>query len=499
MFAFMGLIPVSASLGIYAGVQELRAGHVLAALQLQGATLTFIVVFFIVSGCLVRVLRVRRREPPPPFELPPMVSFILPVKGVREHSETNWRVLLTETRKWRGPAEFLFVVEAEDDEALPVLRRLVDELMCKNARLLVAGLATQTSQKLHNQLHGVDAAHADAEFVLFLDDDIAPHPELLPEMVAELRRDERTLLATGYPFDAPEPAGSLASYAIMAFRTAVGVPYQLMRQGQFVWGGCMLLRTADLRADRCRLMSRWRKGGYSDDMIAAAVCADHALPAANGDTAFFPNPLPADARWPDYWGYIRRQWFTLMMWQSGAQLAAQSLLLALYMYISTAITLPAPLGLVVALAGAAAAPSADGDASASPPPSYGLLYVTAWLVFALAVFVSNIVNDALSRELRGGGQHAGPNERAVSTAAVPPRPWGVGVYLRTLCGLYLHHVICVPAAVSAGLSDSIMWGGIEYGKRRGVLRSVRHARRGQAEAHLVAQIGRRNIDGPDDL
>jgi len=46
----------------------------------------------------------------------------------------------------------------------------------------------------------------------------------------------------------------------------------------YVWGGCMMLRAAEVRANMYGILDKWREGGYSDDMILGDVCLENVRP-----------------------------------------------------------------------------------------------------------------------------------------------------------------------------------------------------------------------------
>jgi cellulose synthase/poly-beta-1,6-N-acetylglucosamine synthase-like glycosyltransferase len=84
----------------------------------------------------------------------PMVSVVMPLKGFGEHNLRNWRSQITSL--YGGPLEFIFVVESTEDPAYHAIRKLISNFQDNvNAKILVAGLSTTCSQKIHNQLVGV--------------------------------------------------------------------------------------------------------------------------------------------------------------------------------------------------------------------------------------------------------------------------------------------------------------------------------------------------------
>ncbi|RXI08619.1 hypothetical protein DVH24_022763 [Malus domestica] len=63
-----------------------------------------------------------------------------------------------------GPLEFMFIVQSTEDPAYRVVSMLPSKLKDEvHAKIIVAGISTTCSQKIHNQLHYVDI---DDEFFL---------------------------------------------------------------------------------------------------------------------------------------------------------------------------------------------------------------------------------------------------------------------------------------------------------------------------------------------
>ncbi|KAK7272445.1 hypothetical protein RJT34_29047 [Clitoria ternatea] len=58
-----------------------------------------------------------------------------------------------------------------------------------DAKVVVAGLSTTCSQKIHNQLVGVQKMHKDTKYVLFLDDDVRLHPGSIGALTREMEKN----------------------------------------------------------------------------------------------------------------------------------------------------------------------------------------------------------------------------------------------------------------------------------------------------------------------
>ncbi len=93
----------------------------------------------------------------------------------------------------------------------------------------------------------------------------------------------------GYPFDIPPRGAGLLAYCTLAYHLPLVVPFSLQQRGDNVWGGCMLFRSAELRDDAHGILEAWREGGYSDDLLAAAACAQRGAGVFCPAYAIFPQ------------------------------------------------------------------------------------------------------------------------------------------------------------------------------------------------------------------
>ncbi|GBF99914.1 hypothetical protein Rsub_12822 [Raphidocelis subcapitata] len=199
--------------------------------------------------------------------------------------------------------------------------------------LVVSGPATHCSQKIHNLLAGIAAAAqggppGQSGYVLALDDDVALHAGTITRLVEELEGDESAFMATGaahqgagqllgvrlwsYPFDLVPRGASLSAYAALCYHLPLSIAFTVSRRAPFVWGGCMMLRLRDVQQDDRRgVIKLWREGGYSDDLLLAALAARDGLPVATHRAALLPQLLPAAPGWGAYWNYLRRQIWVL--------------------------------------------------------------------------------------------------------------------------------------------------------------------------------------------
>ncbi|XP_024399720.1 uncharacterized protein [Physcomitrium patens] len=235
------------------------------------------------------------------------VSVVMPLKGFGEHNLSNWRSQVLSM--YGGPLEFLFVVESKEDPACEVILQLMRDLKGEvDAKLLVAGYSTTCSQKIHNQLAGVDAMHKDSKYVLFLDDDVQLCPGSIGALVAHMIEHPEIFVLTGYPFDLP--SGSISSYCIYEYHLPCSIGFGFGRTF-FLWGGCMMMHAEDFRTDRYGMVTGLREGGYSDDMTLAAVAGANQRVISSPERAIFFHPLAKDLSFSRYWNYLQKQTIVL--------------------------------------------------------------------------------------------------------------------------------------------------------------------------------------------
>ncbi|KAL0346635.1 UNVERIFIED_CONTAM: hypothetical protein Scaly_1679500 [Sesamum calycinum] len=217
----------------------------------------------------------------------PRVSVVMPLKGFGEHNLHNWRSQITSL--YGGPLEFLFVVESTEDPAYHAVSRLLKEFEDDvESKIVVAGLSTTCSQKIHNQLVGVEKMHKDTKYVLFLDDDVRLHPGSIGALTAEMEKNPDIFIQTGYPLDLP--SGSLGSYCIYEYHMPCSMGFATGGKTFF----CGRMHDDDFRTDRHGVVSGLRDGGYSDDMTLAAIAGAHKRLITSPPVAVFPHPLASD-------------------------------------------------------------------------------------------------------------------------------------------------------------------------------------------------------------
>lgn len=249
----------------------------------------------------------------------PSVTLIAPCKGIERDIEAHLASLF----QMRYPQyEVCFVVEAADDPVVPVIHRVRNRFPQVPSRLIVAGLATDAGQKVHNLIRAVRAAGANSEVLAFVDSDAGADSDRLWRLVGRLRSDPCTV-GSGYRWYRPvEP--TLPNLTLSALNNLV-----LLLAGpswfNLIWGGAWAIRRETFA--QAGLPEAW-DGALSDDLVASRLAHARGL-----KVAYEPHCLatsPADFTWGGVIEFARRQYVILRinmpLWWWGGVLAGGMML-----------------------------------------------------------------------------------------------------------------------------------------------------------------------------
>ncbi|KAJ8768802.1 hypothetical protein K2173_023706 [Erythroxylum novogranatense] len=387
----------------------------------------------------------------------PRVSVVMPLKGFGEHNLHNWRSQITSL--YGGPLEFLFVVESEEDPAYHAVSRLLADFKDEvEAKIVVAGLSTTCSQKIHNQLIGVEQMHKESKYVLFLDDDVRLHPGSIGALTAEMEKNPEIYIQTGYPLDLP--SGSLGSYCIYEYHMPCSMGFATGGKTFFLWGGCMMMHANEFRYDRYGVVSGLRDGGYSDDMTLAAIAGAHKRLITSPPVAVFPHPLASDLSFSRYWNYLRKQTFVLESYMSNVNWWMNKGLFASHCYLSWGFVWPYLMSMthVVAALCIYIRGYAQGETAFI---SNGLLLVTCQAICTFTELFSMWNLTRIEVELCN---MLSPEAPQLSLATYN---W-VLVFIAMLVDNFLYPV----SAFRSHFSQSINWSGIRYHLKGGKISKI---------------------------
>lgn len=220
---------------------------------------------------------VRDESSRPLPEYQPFVSVIAPGRGLEAGLAENLRPLLEQDYP---RYEVLFVFDRADDPAIAVVNQLTSQ-----ARIIIAGPATDSGQKVHNLRVATAQVNSESEVLVFVDTDARPGKQWLRQLVAPLA-DERLGASTGYRWFIPEKGG-LSSRLRSVWNASIASALGGDTTKNFCWGGSTAIRRTTF--DGLAVNDRWR-GTVSDDFTITSVLKQAKLPIH-----FTPNCLVASA------------------------------------------------------------------------------------------------------------------------------------------------------------------------------------------------------------
>ena len=227
----------------------------------------------------------------PPSDYAPFCSIIAPCRGLDENLRENLAALY---RQDFPRFEIVFVVDDERDAAAAVIKKLIAEEISDNAakknspppisaKVVVAGQATDESQKIRNLRQAVLKVSDASEIFVFVDSDARPAAQWLRNLVAPLA-NEKIGAATGYRWFIC-PRINLAAELRSVWNASVASALGANSAKNFCWGGSTAIRRETF--ERLDVRENWR-GTLSDDFALTRV-----LKAAQLPIYFVPQCLTA--------------------------------------------------------------------------------------------------------------------------------------------------------------------------------------------------------------
>jgi cellulose synthase/poly-beta-1,6-N-acetylglucosamine synthase-like glycosyltransferase len=220
---------------------------------------------------------VRRETSRPLPAFLPFASVIAPGRGLEPGLAENLRPLLTQDYP---RYEVLFVFDAADDPAIAVVEKLKTNVA---TRIIIAGPATDSGQKVHNLRVATTKVAPESEVLVFVDTDARPGKDWLKKLVAPLV-DEELGASTGYRWFIPE-RGGIASCLRSVWNASIASALGADTTKNFCWGGSTAIRRTTF--NQLAINDRWR-GTVSDDFTITGILKEAKLPIH-----FTPNCLVA--------------------------------------------------------------------------------------------------------------------------------------------------------------------------------------------------------------
>lgn len=216
------------------------------------------------------VAYVKRETAKPLPDFTPFVSVIAPNRGLEAGLRENISALLTQQYPH---FEILFVFDHSSDAAIELIRELQSQHPNIKTRIVIAGPATDSGQKVHNLRAATAEVGSNSEVLVFVDTDVRPGPNWLRQLVAPLV-DNDLGASSGYRWFIPVEGG-LASRLRSVWNASVASALGDNRNKNFCWGGSTAIRRSVF--DQLQVRERWR-GSVSDDFTATRVLQDAKLP-----------------------------------------------------------------------------------------------------------------------------------------------------------------------------------------------------------------------------
>ncbi|OHB59707.1 MAG: hypothetical protein A2173_05630 [Planctomycetes bacterium RBG_13_44_8b] len=231
----------------------------------------------------------------------PKVALIIPCKGIDTAFDRN---ISSFYRLDYDDFEIIFVTESTDDPAYSHLRdfkkRFENASKAFRIRILVAGLATEGSQKLHNLLYACRNVEDDIKVFAFADSDICVQENWLSSLVYPLRK-EKYGVSTGYRLYVPLK-NNLATLALSALNAKIA---EMLGPTIFncAWGGSMAIHVSLFK--KLEIDKIWQRAASDDLTITREV------KKAKRQVAFAPGCFVASFEQTDWRGlfeFARRQY-----------------------------------------------------------------------------------------------------------------------------------------------------------------------------------------------
>jgi cellulose synthase/poly-beta-1,6-N-acetylglucosamine synthase-like glycosyltransferase len=242
---------------IWLGIQSLRGGHRYAAY-------------------------VRRECALPLQNYTPFASIIAPCRGLDRGLKENLEALFIQEYP---EYEIIFVTDGPDDPSVSEIESIRTQESPRNipTRIVFAGRATDSGQKVHNLRKAVTTIDSRSEVLVFVDADARPGKMWLRSLVAPLK-SESLGATTGYRWFLTAQGG-MASHLLSIWNASIASALGEPVEKNFCWGGSTAIRRSTF--ETLQLSERWR-GTVSDDFTVMRV-----LKEANRPIKFVPACLTA--------------------------------------------------------------------------------------------------------------------------------------------------------------------------------------------------------------
>ena len=216
------------------------------------------------------VAYVRRETSQPLPDFTPFVSIIAPSRGLEAGLRDN---LISLFSQQYPHFEILFVCDSANDPVNGLMRDVQWHYQNVKSRIVIAGPATGSGQKVHNLRVASARVDPQTEVLVFVDTDARPGPTWLRQLVAPLANTELGA-SSGYRWFVPVKGG-LPSRLRSIWNASIASALGSDRRKNFCWGGSTAIRRSTF--ERLQIRERWR-GSVSDDFSVTTVLQEAKMP-----------------------------------------------------------------------------------------------------------------------------------------------------------------------------------------------------------------------------
>ena len=161
--------------------------------------------------------------------------------------------------------EIIYTFESAEDPAYAAVGQWIARWERPRTQRVIAGLATNRGQKIHNLLAAIQCAPADREVFVFLDSDAIPHADWLGNLIAPLSRAE-VGAATGFRWYSA--AGGWVN-GMRSCWNAASLTLITDPRLSFVWGGSTAVRRETF--ERLAIAQSWERALSDDYQVTRAM------------------------------------------------------------------------------------------------------------------------------------------------------------------------------------------------------------------------------------
>ncbi len=233
------------------------------------------------------------------------VALVIAVKGVSENFDRFMDFVLTQDYP---DYHVIFTVESEVDPVHAAIQKRLATSGFTQARIIVAGMAKDTGQKVHNQLAAFQVLGESDRLIAFADGDLYGFKNWLTCLALPLNLGQADF-TTGYRWMIPANQ-SLPNRVIALMGTAIepliGPAWRMC-----LWGGSMAMTREVF--DELKVLSNL-EGSINDDVRLSSIAREAGKRMKYVRSVAAPSPV--DFNWASFFEFGRRQYFQLRVGHS---------------------------------------------------------------------------------------------------------------------------------------------------------------------------------------